>query len=128
MYDNGIPRSGWYFNNISDRSYSWSGVPNLHDFLVNSYGNGPHGREIDYSDIVNNNYVYVTGDLIQYNNGSKWSHTSIITGFRQKTNNVTIPLVTYRSSVTSRAVNADYDYYPDLADLRIILLDGYYPQ
>lgn len=95
---------------------------------IYSTGHGPHGREIGYSPIVNGNYTYVAGDLIQYKNSSgKWSHTAIITGFRQESSTTAIPLVTYRSSPTSRDVDVEYDYYPGVTEYRIILLDGYYP-
>lgn len=130
MYNNSNKSTGWYYVDavLGNYSHSWSGVIKLHEFLTKSTGYGPHGREIEYSDIVNNNYTYVAGDLIQYHNGSKWSHTAIITGFKQVSDTKTIPLVTYRSSPTSRYIDAEYDYYPNATDYRIILLDGYYPE
>ena len=49
---------GWYFHSLSDRSYSWSSVPFLHDFLVSNRGRGPFGHEIPLSEVR-------PGDIIQ---------------------------------------------------------------
>ncbi len=126
VYDTGDPGTGWYYNSLSDRSYSWSGVPNFGSFLINNRTKGPGGYAMEYTNIQNNDFVYQEGDIIQYYINGRWNHTAIVTGFEDVGNNELGALVTYRSSDTIRDVNASQDYYGAEAT-RIIRLYGYYP-
>ncbi len=83
MNKNGNPSSGWYFNNVNapsatSRSYTWSGVTQFGNMLINNTGNGPRGNQVDYY-----SSSLEVGDIIQfqysdYNPGS-YGHTAIIT-------------------------------------------------
>ena len=48
---NYTPILGWYYNNLNDRTPSWSGVKFLHNFLINNIGVGPVGRIINFSNV-----------------------------------------------------------------------------
>lgn len=65
---------GWYYNNLSNRAPSWSGVEFLHDFLINNKGVGPRAKEI--KEIGN----LQKGDLIQlkFNTMERFSHSLIV--------------------------------------------------
>lgn len=64
--------TGWYYNSLSDRTASWSGVQFLHDFLVhNSAGTGPFAVETDASGIL-------PGDLVQLGSGGHFYHTPVV--------------------------------------------------
>lgn len=45
------------------------------------------------------------GDIFQFNNGSIWRHSTVITGFVMESNGLTIPCVTGRTSTTSNNNN-----------------------
>jgi len=69
---NQVPYTGWFFNNINSRSPSWSGVEQLHDFIVNNNGTGPRGYDADISQVR-------TGDIIQLSfNGSTFEHSLFV--------------------------------------------------
>ncbi len=48
---NYTPVLGWYYNNINDRTPSWSGVKYFYNFLVNNVSLGPIGRIVNISEI-----------------------------------------------------------------------------
>ena len=74
--------NGWYYNSLSDRSASWSGVPNLYNFLTTNTTKGPSGWGNSYALFnPNSNYPCNEGDIIQFYNGSVWRHSSIVTGW-----------------------------------------------
>lgn len=88
VYDtngSGISSTGWYYRNLSNRSSSWSGVINLHDFLISNNTKGPKGTSTSYTTFNPNNvYPYEVGDILQfYQSGSfnNWRHSTIITGY-----------------------------------------------
>ena len=43
---NYTPVYGWYYNSLSDRTASWSGVEYLYNFLVTNTSVGPYGRVV----------------------------------------------------------------------------------
>ena len=127
---NGNPGTGWYFKSLNDRSYSWSGVPKLRDFLVSNSNIGPYGHELNYrtySDI--NSIPYEFGDLIQfyqadgYNN---WRHSGIITQFYKLPSSTTQYGVLYCARIAKGIYEYDvkaekkYGKQPK----RVIALDG----
>ncbi len=106
VYNNGNPASGWYYVNLSNRSYSWSGVPNLYDFLINNSTKGPSGAHQNYFTFHEASaYPFVDGDILQFHNGTVWRHSTIITGFYQASTNYLGALVTGRTSPTSNNDN-----------------------
>lgn len=102
VYDTGDPATGWYYWDLSNRSYSWSGVISLYDFLINNDIKGPSGRGIPY-DVFNKNEEkpYEIGDILQFHNGQVWRHSTIITGFYYVNRNNIGALVTGRTSPKS---------------------------
>lgn len=102
-YDNGNPNTGWYYNSLSDRSYSWTVVNQLYSFLVNNSTKGPAGYSIPYNNIYapSGNYSYNPGDIMQFKNYSGvWRHSTVITGYQAVEGSSTIleALVTGRTS------------------------------
>lgn len=77
VYDTGNPSTGWYYRNLSNRSYSWAGVINLHTFLTTNRTKGPYGTSSSYGPIYGD---FPVGDIIQFHNGSVWRHSTIVTG------------------------------------------------
>ena len=55
---NYTPTFGWYYNNSSDRTASWTGVEYLYNFLINNKGIGPFAKEVSKNEIE-------IGDIIQ---------------------------------------------------------------
>ncbi|BAE83178.1 hypothetical protein DSY1389 [Desulfitobacterium hafniense Y51] len=82
VYDtggSGISGTGWYFRSESNRSSSWSGVPELYNFLIsNTHPNTPAGYSYAYS---NNPGLWSVGDIVQFrfSGNSVYSHSTIIT-------------------------------------------------
>lgn len=80
VYDtgnSGISSTGWYYRSLSNRSSSWSGVTNLHDFVTSNTTKGPGGYSYPYSTKPGDLHV---GDIVQFYNGSVWIHSTIVTG------------------------------------------------
>lgn len=134
VYDtggSGISGSGWYYRSLSNRSSSWSGVPNLHTFLVNNKTKGPTGTSITYRTFNwNVTHPYVAGDILQFYLGgsyNNWRHSTIITEFYETAQaNVVGALVTGRSASGSYNNNQKAEtIYPGDAK-RVIKLSGYY--
>ncbi len=69
---NYTPMTGWYYNSLSDRTPSWTGVEFLFNFLINNKGIGPFGK------LVSQNQVSV-GDVIELGRATgDFYHTLII--------------------------------------------------
>lgn len=85
IYYNSNPSTGWYYKALNNRSYSWSGVPNLRNFLISNAPVGPFGSEINYTTYSNINLIpYEFGDVIQFYEGegyNNWRHSGIVTQF-----------------------------------------------
>lgn len=70
---NYTPVVGWYYNSVSDRTASWSGVEYLYQFLVNNKSVGP------YAHIVTENQA-LPGDIVQLGTSSgDFYHSPVIT-------------------------------------------------
>lgn len=64
--------NGWYYNNLNNRSASWSGVNEFYKFLISNKLNGPRGEKVGQKDLE-------IGDVIQLSfDGIKFAHTLII--------------------------------------------------
>lgn len=114
IYNTGNSSTGWWFTSTSNRSYSWSGVNEFYNFTMNNTTRGPGGHSMTWTQ----NYdAWSLGDIFQFNNGSIWRHSTVITGFVMESNGLTIPCVTGRTSATSNNNNIDvrehsYSAYP----------------
>ncbi|NCC78805.1 MAG: hypothetical protein EOM07_04295 [Clostridia bacterium] len=72
--------TGWYYRSLSDRTPSWSGVTQLHSYLVTST-TGLRGTSSSYFPYAQtDSALFSDGDILQFNNGSIWRHSTIITG------------------------------------------------
>jgi hypothetical protein len=134
VYDTGgtgISSSGWYYRSTSNRSSSWTGVPNLHTFLVNNKTKGPAGTSITYRTFDwFGSHPYAAGDVLQFYQGgsyNNWRHSTIITEFYETSQtNVVGALVTGRtaSGIYNNNQKAETIYAGQAK--RVIKLSGYY--
>ncbi|MBE5927774.1 MAG: hypothetical protein E7267_00130 [Lachnospiraceae bacterium] len=126
----GISDTGWYYTNLNNRSSSWSGVPKLCSFLTSNTTRGPVGTKISYSDIYvpGGNYPYVPGDILQFHNGSKWRHSTVIVGYIAISGSATKSeaVVTGRTSSTVCNNNVRQSTIYSGENRRVIKLNGYY--
>ncbi|WP_427181598.1 amidase domain-containing protein [Paenibacillus sp. TC-CSREp1] len=129
----GISSTGWYYRNLSNRASSWSGVPNLYNFLVSNTTKGPSGNGITYSTFkynANTGYPYQVGDVLQfYLSGSynNWRHSTIITGYYETNTNLVLgALVTGRSAKNIYNDNQKAEEVYPGESKRVIKLTGYY--
>jgi hypothetical protein len=71
---NYTPVTGWYFNTLNARSPSWSGVEELHKFIVTNQGNGVRGTDGVVSQVQ-------PGDVIQLSfDGVTFGHSLFVVG------------------------------------------------
>lgn len=71
---NYTPTFGWYYNSVSSRSPSWTGVEYLYNFLVNNEGVGPYAREVELADLE-------VGDIVQLGTGTgDFYHSPVVVG------------------------------------------------
>lgn len=69
---NYTPDMGWYYNNLNDRSPSWTGVQFLYNFLVDNKGTGPFAAEVDAAEAQ-------PGDIVQLSfDGNVFAHSPVI--------------------------------------------------
>ncbi len=69
---NYTPIYGWYYNSLSDRTASWSGVEYLYNFLVTNASVGLYGHVVSEADVV-------PGDVIQLGRADgSFYHTLIV--------------------------------------------------
>lgn len=129
----GISSKGWYYRSLSNRSSSWSGVPNLHDFLVNNTTKGPAGSATTYSTFKYNpnaGYPYAIGDILQfYLSGSynNWRHSTIITEYYETNTALVLgALVTGRTGKGAYNNNQKAEEIYPGDSKRVIKLSGYY--
>ncbi|MFE6076907.1 amidase domain-containing protein [Paenibacillus sp. NPDC057886] len=129
----GISSTGWYYRSLSNRASSWSGVPNLYNFLVNNTTKGPAGTGTTYSTFKYNasaGYPYQIGDVLQfYLSGSynNWRHSTIITEYYETNTNLVLgALVTGRSGKNSYNDNQKAEEIYPGDSKRVIKLTGYY--
>lgn len=71
---------GWYYNNIKDRTPSWTGVEFLYNFLITNKGVGPRAK------LIKNVNDLDVGDLIQlkFSSMQRFSHSLIIVDKKRK--------------------------------------------
>ena len=104
---------GWYYNNLNDRSPSWTGVEFLYDFLINNKSVGPFAIEVD---IINAKL----GDIVQFGtNLGDFYHTGIITN---KSNN-DFQICTHTQDSLDRYLQSYY--YEKIRVLHIIGVNNY---
>lgn len=120
----GIIGTGWYYTNLDNRSSSWSGVSYLYSFLTSNRKKGPGGSASVYT---TNGGTKKVGEILQFSDGTKWVHSTIITGFRDgSTAQKNYALVTGRTSATSRNDNKDAStMWPNKPKRTIIALKNY---
>ena len=114
---NYTPTFGWYYRSESDRAPAWTGVDELHDFLIglgdfstNGDGTGPYGRPAREAMAIE------LGDVIQLQNSlGQFYHSLIISGFTP--NDI---LVCAQSDNALDRPLSTYNY----SSLRIIHIDG----
>lgn len=130
-YNTGNASTGWYYVSLSNRSYSWSGVPNLYTFLVNNRTKGPGGSAQPYYEFNSGvTKPFDRGDILQFHNGSIWRHSTIITGFTpiSSTSSVLEATVTGRSFAGNGGYQDNYkasSVYPGNSR-RVVKLIGNY--
>ncbi len=68
----------WYYNNINDRSPSWSGVEFLYEYLTLNKNKGPFARLAKFNEIE-------IGDLVQlkFVDNNIFSHCMVVSGLNQ---------------------------------------------
>ena len=67
------PIFGWYYNSLSSRTPSWSGVEYLYNFLVSNGSVGPFGHEVSQNEVQ-------PGDIVQLGRHSGgYYHSPVIT-------------------------------------------------
>lgn len=130
VYNNSNPATGWYFVNLSNRSYSWSSVEASFRFLTTNTRKGPAGTSFPYEPFDRRDgYPFGIGDIIQHNNGRVWRHSTIVTGFYQYD-----PFSPYYvgALVTGRTSASRYNYNQKVEEIypgnskRVIKLIGNY--
>ncbi len=94
--------NNWYYDSLSARSSSWSGVNQFYDFIVANTGTGPkaEGKSLAYACPAQ--YVnWENGDFIQLQeaeyNYPGFGHTTMVTGSYPQNQYCTIPMVTSRT-------------------------------
>lgn len=122
MSYSGSPSSGWYFSGLNYRSYSWSGVIALYEFLISNDEAGPAGAA---AGLYSNDYG--AGDIIQFFNGTVWRHSTVITGFAEHGGTLRRePLVTGRTAPGVFNLNQPQSTVYPGEKRRVIRLTGYY--
>ena len=84
---------GWHYNNINDRSPSWSGVEFLYVFLVNNEGVGPYAVKTEVESII-------PGDVLQLKFGKyTFGHSQVVVdaGSPASINNIFVTTHTFNS-------------------------------
>ena len=72
---------GWYYNNANDKSPSWTGVEQLHDYLVRQKDYGIIAYEIDLNSVE-------AGDITQLSfNGKMFQHSPFIVSVKRNSDN-----------------------------------------
>lgn len=85
------PLYGWYYNNLNDRTPSWSGVKYLYNFLVENQGAGPYAVEQGIVDLQ-------PGDIIQLATYlPEFHHTLVVTETDGSYNNTLVCAHSYDS-------------------------------
>lgn len=94
---------GWYYNSLSSRSSSWSGVNPFHDFITTNTGTGPQADAEGLAYNCPGAYVnWSSGDIIQIQYSSYgypgFGHSTVITGSYAPSYYSVTPRITSRTS------------------------------
>lgn len=109
---NYTPNYGWYYVNANNKSPSWTGVPYLHNFLINNQSVGPWG-------IITSINKMQKGDLIQLGGNGRFYHTLFITRIAGSPGINTIFVATHTMDSYNRVLSS---YFFD--DIRFIHING----
>ncbi|MDR0819650.1 MAG: amidase domain-containing protein [Oscillospiraceae bacterium] len=91
--------NGWFFNSLSSRSPSWSGVEFLRNFIVGNRGTGPKGSDGAVTQAR-------LGDIIQLSfDGVTFGHSLLVVGF-----NGSDPLITTHTYDSDNRPLSSYMY------------------
>lgn len=102
------PIFGWYYNNLSDRTPSWTGVEYLYNFLISNKNAGPFGNTVDSDKTA-------IGDIIELGNTSVFYHSMIITNISNG--------IIYTASHTSDSFDRPLSSYR-YNNIRYLHIDG----
>ena len=121
---------GWYYSSMSNRSTSWSGVPNLYNFLTrSSTTKGPKGSSSAYSTFSSSvtSRPYEAGDVIQFRDlyNTMWRHSGIISGYYSPDGTHLAAMVTCRTSELASECNKKAEEM-SYGDKRVIRLYANY--
>ena len=95
--------NSWYYNNINDRSPSWSGVEFIYKFLVNNKSVGPFGIEVQANEAM-------PGDIVQLSfDGNKFEHSVLIVETINSNNLDTIKIAAHTNDADYRKIST-YDF------------------
>lgn len=72
---NPTPTMGWYYRSLNDRAPAWSGVEQLHRFLINNRSVGPFAVEVAREQAA-------VGDIVQLAKGGDYYHSPVIVAIR----------------------------------------------
>lgn len=97
------PNTGWFFENASNRAPAWTGVEQLHEFLVNNKGAGPVAVEVQAEDVL-------PGDICQLSfDGIRFSHSPVVVALLDDPNPDTILVAAHTFNCDNRALSS-YTY------------------
>lgn len=103
---------GWFYNSLSSRSYSWTGVAPLQEFLLSPSKNGPKAKIVTLDEVEE-------GDLIQLRqNTTHFNHTLFIS----KIQGGEIYVCAHSNDALNRKLSS-YNYLA-LLPLHILWADG----
>ena len=123
--------STWYYNSLSDRTASWSGVNQFYNFIVNNSGNGPQAQERSLAYGCPSSYVnWSNGDIIQLQYPDYgypgFGHTTIITGSYSANSYSNTPRVTSRTGANwytkNEVLTVQYPISDDILAYRLLHL------
>lgn len=121
----------WYFNSLSSRTPSWSGVNQFYEFIVNNTGIGPQAEERTLAYSCPYSYTnWKTGDIIQIKYSGygypDYGHNTIITGSYSPSTYSYTPRITSRTSKNSynrnEILTVEYPIGSWVLDYRLLYL------
>lgn len=121
----------WYYNSLSDRTPSWSGVNPFYDFIISNSGNGPQAEERSLAYGCPSSYVnWSNGDIVQIRYSGYaypgYGHTTIITGSYSANSYSYTPRVTSRTGANwytkNEVLTVQYPISDDIINYRLLHL------
>jgi hypothetical protein len=119
----------WYYDSLSARSPSWSGVNEFHDFIVANTASGPKAEHRSLAYACPTQYVnWESGDVIQLQeaeyNYPGFGHSTLVTGYYYQNSYSTIPMVTSRTGdnwyTKNEVLTEVYPIGSEILDYRLI--------